>query len=84
MLYTGFPHPCPLFGNETPEVTAPSERRHTKVPGWAVGNVGKTGDGPGEKWALPVHRVCRTFRGPQMTLFIHRLRPQARWTKNRC
>ncbi|GAA3054260.1 hypothetical protein GCM10020000_40440 [Streptomyces olivoverticillatus] len=67
MLYTAFPHPCPLFGNETPKVTAPSERRHTKVPGWAVGNVGKPGDGPGEKWALPVHRVCRTFRGPQTT-----------------
>ncbi|GHG59241.1 hypothetical protein GCM10018779_25470 [Streptomyces griseocarneus] len=82
VLYTVFPHACPLFGNETPKLTAPSERRHTKVPGWPVGNVGKPGDAPGEKWALPVHRVCRTFRGPQNPPVIHRRHPQGRWTKN--
>lgn len=31
MLSPGSPHPCPLFGNETPGVTGPSESRHIKV-----------------------------------------------------
>ena len=43
------PHLCPLFGNTTRLLTVSSERRHTKVPGWAVGKVGKAGDGAGEK-----------------------------------
>lgn len=43
------PHRCPLFGNVTPAFTTASERRHTDRVGWAVGNVGKAGDGPGEK-----------------------------------
>ncbi|GHF43191.1 hypothetical protein GCM10010218_25610 [Streptomyces mashuensis] len=83
VLYTAFPHPCPLFGNETPKITAPSERRHTKLPDWAVGNLGKAGDTPGEKCALPVHRVCTTSRGPQTTPVIHRRHPQGQWTKFR-
>lgn len=77
------PHLCPLFGNTTPLLTAESERRHTEVVDWAVGNRGKAGDGPGEKYPCPVHRVCRTFVCPQKCLVIHGLRPQARWTKNR-
>ncbi|EFL24675.1 hypothetical protein SSOG_04389 [Streptomyces himastatinicus ATCC 53653] len=64
-LPTASPHACPLFGNETVTLTGPSERRHTKEPGWAVGKVGKTGDAAGENRASPVHRVCRTFRRPQ-------------------
>lgn len=43
------PHPCPLFGNATTPFTVPSERRHTERVGWAVGNLGKAGDSPGEK-----------------------------------
>jgi hypothetical protein len=82
VLYTAFPHPRPLFGNATPRITAPSERRHTKLPGWAVGNLGKPGDSAGEKWTPPVHGVCRTFRGPQKSLLFHRAHPQPRWTKN--
>ncbi|AVH57671.1 hypothetical protein C4B68_20005 [Streptomyces dengpaensis] len=77
------PHLCPLFGNAPRLLTVSSERRHTKVPGWAVGNVGKAGDGAGEKWAEAVHRVCRTFRRPQRPPVVHRLRPQGQWTKNR-
>lgn len=75
------PHGCPLFGNPTRLLTAPSERRHTKVPDWAVGKVGKPGDGAGEKSPLPVHGVCRTFCSPQRRPVVHRLRPQAPWTK---
>ncbi|OOV33584.1 hypothetical protein SM007_02930 [Streptomyces avermitilis] len=75
------PHGCPLFGNATRLLTVSSERRHTKVPGWPVGNVGKAGDGVGEKCPKPVHRVCRTFRCPQMTPVVHRLHPQGQWTK---
>ncbi|OQQ17282.1 hypothetical protein B0675_09245 [Streptomyces sp. M41(2017)] len=77
------PHHCPLFGNATRDLTGSSERRHTKVPDWAVGNGGKAGDGAGEKWPQAVHRVCRTFRRPQRSLVVHRLRPQGQWTKNR-
>ncbi|TXS72392.1 hypothetical protein EAO76_17955 [Streptomyces sp. sk2.1] len=76
------PHLCPLFGNTTPLVTAPSERRHTKRVGWAVGNLGKAGDSPGEKVPCPVHRVCRTFGRPQKHRVVHRCRPQGQWTKN--
>ncbi|QEV56926.1 hypothetical protein CP981_19625 [Streptomyces platensis] len=76
------PHRCPLFGNTTPALTGPSESRHTKVVGWAVGNVGKAGDGTGEKYLSPVHRVCRTFGGPQNRPLIHGRHPQGRWTKN--
>ena len=61
----GSPHLCPLFGNVTCLLTGSSERRHTKVPGWAVGNVGKPGDAVGDKRARPVDGVCRTFRSPQ-------------------
>ncbi|AZM80159.1 hypothetical protein D1J63_18360 [Streptomyces sp. KPB2] len=75
------PHVCPLFGNATRPVTASSERRHTRLPGWAVGNVGKAGDGSGEKSPLPVHGVCRTFCSPQTSLVVHGLRPQGPWTK---
>ncbi|NHI08492.1 hypothetical protein STPH2_3856 [Streptomyces sp. KO7888] len=75
------PHACPLFGNATRPVTASSERRHTRLPGWAVGNVGKAGDGAGEKSPLPVHGVCRTFCSPQTGPVVHRLRPQGPWTK---
>lgn len=75
------PHVCPLFGNATRPVTASSERRHTRLPGWAVGNVGKAGDGSGEKSPLPVHGVCRTFCSPQKSPVVHGLRPQAPWTK---
>ncbi|XIG76081.1 hypothetical protein C1N81_24060 [Streptomyces sp. SGAir0957] len=77
------PHRCPLFGNATRSITGPSESRHTEGVGWAVGNVGKAGDGSGEKWPSPVHRVCRTFRRPQIGRVVHRPRPQAQWTKNR-
>ncbi|KAF5996106.1 hypothetical protein BOG92_034210 [Streptomyces sp. WAC00263] len=76
------PHPCPLFGNVTRPITVSSERRHTKVPDWPVGNVGKAGDGSGEKWPEAVHRVCRTFRRPQRPPVVHRLHPQGQWTKN--
>ena len=75
------PHRCPLFGNATRHLTVSSERRHTKVPGWAVGKVGKAGDGAGEKWPSAVHGVCRTFRSPQKPEVVHRRRPQGRWTK---
>jgi len=75
------PHACPLFGNVTRPVTASSESRHTRLPGWAVGNVGKAGDGAGEKSPLPVHGVCRTFCSPQIRPVVHRLRPQDPWTK---
>ncbi|QIP75092.1 hypothetical protein EZV63_17685 [Streptomyces sp. VN1] len=76
------PHACPLFGNMTRPVTASSERRHIKVPGWPVGKVGKAGDDAGENSPLPVHGVCRTFRSPQKRPVVHRLRPQAPWTKS--
>ncbi|OLO32210.1 hypothetical protein PZ61_0217900 [Streptomyces sp. MNU77] len=76
------PHPCPLFGNATHALTARSERRHTKVVGWAVGNVGKAGDRPGEKWPPPVHRVCRTSARPQKAPVVHGCHPQDQWTKN--
>ncbi|PNG23901.1 hypothetical protein C1J00_01570 [Streptomyces cahuitamycinicus] len=75
------PHPCPLFGNATRLLTGSSERRHTKVPGWAVGNLGKAGDGAGENSPHPVHGVCRTFCSPQMRPVVHRLHPQGPWTK---
>ncbi len=75
------PHRCPLFGNATRHLTVSSERRHTKVPGWAVGKAGKAGDGAGEKWPSAVHGVCRTFRSPQKPEVVHRRRPQGRWTK---
>ncbi|RDD89213.1 hypothetical protein DVZ84_09430 [Streptomyces parvulus] len=75
------PHVCPLFGNMTRPVTASSERRHIRLPGWAVGNVGKAGDGVGEKSPFPVHGVCRTFCSPQIRPVVHGLRPQDQWTK---
>jgi hypothetical protein len=75
------PHACPLFGNATRLLTGSSERRHTKVPGWAVGKVGKAGDGAGENLPLPVHGVCRTFCSPQIRPVVHRLHPQDPWTK---
>ncbi|RZB18497.1 hypothetical protein StrepF001_15650 [Streptomyces sp. F001] len=75
------PQLCPLFGNTTRLLTGPSERRHTKLPGWAVGNMGKAGDGAGENSPHPVHGVCRTFRSPQKCSVVHRLGPQAPWTK---
>jgi hypothetical protein len=77
------PHLCPLFGNAAPPFTAPSERRHTKRVGWAVGNLGKAGDSPGEKPPCPVHRMCRTFLCPQKRRVVHRCRPQGQWIKNR-
>ncbi|PAZ09448.1 hypothetical protein CLM62_46600 [Streptomyces sp. SA15] len=77
------PHPRPLFGNATRLLTESSERRHTKVPGWAVGKTGKAGDGSGEKWPQAVHGVCRTFRSPQRAQVVHRPRPQGPWTKSR-
>ncbi|MPY51213.1 hypothetical protein FPZ41_22710 [Streptomyces sp. K1PN6] len=77
------PQPCPLFGNATRPLTASSERRHTKVPGWAVGKVGKAGDAAGEKCPEAVHGVCRTFCSPQRHLVVHCPHPQARWTKSR-
>ncbi|OQD53336.1 hypothetical protein BM536_027980 [Streptomyces phaeoluteigriseus] len=77
------PHGCPLFGNQTRLLTGSSERRHTKLPEWAVGKPGKPGDAPGEKSPLPVHGVCRTFCSPQKTRVVHRLRPQDRWIKYR-
>ncbi|AZQ36044.1 hypothetical protein EJ357_23285 [Streptomyces cyaneochromogenes] len=76
------PHACPLFGNATRLITGSSERRHTKLPGWAVGKMGKAGDGVGEKSPRPVHGVCRTFRSPQKRSVVHRLRPQPPWTKS--
>ncbi|PVC84176.1 hypothetical protein DBP20_17405 [Streptomyces sp. CS131] len=76
------PHPCPLFGNATHALTARSERRHTKVLDWAVGNRGKAGDSSGEKWPPPVHRVCRTSVRPQKARVVHGCHPQDRWTKN--
>ncbi|QEV68991.1 hypothetical protein CP983_21510 [Streptomyces chartreusis] len=76
------PHRCPLFGNATRLLTGSSERRHTKVPGWPVGKVGKAGDGTGEKSAQAVHGVCRTFRSPQKHPVVHCRRPQGRWTKS--
>ncbi|QCD56974.1 hypothetical protein CEB94_20560 [Streptomyces hawaiiensis] len=75
------PHACPLFGNATRLLTGSSERRHTKVPGWAVGKVGKAGDSAGENSPHPVHGVCRTFCSPQIRPVVHRLRPQGQWTK---
>ncbi|AZM54344.1 hypothetical protein DMA15_18700 [Streptomyces sp. WAC 01529] len=78
------PHGCPLFGNVTRPLTGSSERRHTKVVGCPVGKLGKAGDSAGEKWPLPVHRLCRTFRRPQKRRVVHRLRPQGQWIKNRC
>jgi hypothetical protein len=75
------PHPCPLFGNAARLLTAASERRHTKVSGWAVGNVGKAGDGTGEKCPEAVHGVCRTFCSPQRHLVVHCPYPQGPWTK---
>ncbi|EFL33406.1 conserved hypothetical protein [Streptomyces viridochromogenes DSM 40736] len=75
------PHGCPLFGNATRLLTGSSERRHTKVPGWAVGKLGKAGDGAGENSPPPVHGVCRTFCSPQRPQVVHRRHPQARWTK---
>ncbi|AZS86171.1 hypothetical protein ELQ87_19260 [Streptomyces griseoviridis] len=75
------PQSCPLFGNATRLLTGSSERRHTKVPGWAVGKPGKPGDAPGENPPSPVHGVCRTFRSPQRGPVFHRLRPQDQWTK---
>ncbi|OPG09401.1 hypothetical protein B1R27_06485 [Streptomyces sp. GKU 895] len=75
------PHGCPLFGNATRLLTVSSERRHTKVPGWGVGNAGKAGDAAGENSAQPVHGVCRTFCSPQTPRVVHRLRPQGPWTK---
>ncbi|ARF73815.1 hypothetical protein B7C62_17260 [Kitasatospora albolonga] len=83
-LCSASPHPCPLFGNATPALTARSERRHTKLPDWAVGNLGKAGDRSGEKWPPPVHRVCRTSACPQRAPVVHGCHPQDRWTKNRC
>ncbi|PJM93727.1 hypothetical protein CG719_22590 [Streptomyces sp. CB01373] len=59
------PHPCPLFGNATPLVTASSESRHTEPHGWHVGNLGKAGDAAGENCPQPVGGVCRTSRSPQ-------------------
>ncbi|POX56920.1 hypothetical protein C3489_03540 [Streptomyces sp. Ru71] len=75
------PQVCPLFGKATRLLTASSESRHTKLPGWAVGNPGKTGDAAGENSPQPVHGVCRTFRSPQRAPVVHRLHPQAPWTK---
>ncbi|KAB1149493.1 hypothetical protein F7R91_06240 [Streptomyces luteolifulvus] len=75
------PQSCPLFGNPERVLTVSSERRHTKVPGWAVGNTGKAGDGTGENSRQAVHGVCRTFRSPQRPAVVHRFRPQGPWTK---
>lgn len=75
------PHACPLFGNATHLITAPSERRHTKLLGWPVGKLGKAGDGSGENSPQPVHGVCRTFCSPQRPLVVHRLHPQGPWIK---
>ena len=77
----GSPHPCPLFGNATHLVTGSSERRHMKVPGWPVGNVGKPGDAVGDNCPHPVDGVCKTFGSPQAPRVIHRLHTQARWIK---
>ena len=76
------PHGCPLFGNATHPLTASSERRHTKVPGWGVGNLGIPGDTAGENCPRPVGEVCRTFCSPQIPRVVHRLHTQARWTIN--
>jgi hypothetical protein len=75
------PHACPLFGKETGLLTASSERRHMKLPGWAVGKTGKPGDAVGEKCRPAVHGVCRTFCSPQTGLVVHRLHPQGQWIK---
>jgi hypothetical protein len=75
------PHACPLFGKPKRLLTMSSERRHTKLPGWPVGKAGKAGDAVGDKCPEAVHGVCRTFCSPQIPLFVHRLHPQARWTK---
>lgn len=77
------PHGCPLFGNTTRLITVSSERRHTKLPGRAVGKPVKAGDEPGEKSPQAVHGVCRTFCSPQNPGVVHCLRPQGRWTKSR-
>lgn len=82
-LPTAHPHPCPLFGNETPGIAESSERRHTKELGWAVGNWGKAGDSTGEKYRCPVHRVCTTSACPQKARVVHEPHPQHQWTKNR-
>ncbi|THA31190.1 hypothetical protein E6R18_18120 [Streptomyces sp. A1277] len=66
------PHRCPLFGNTTPAVTGPSERRHTKRDGWPVGNAGKAGDRPGEKLPCPVYGLCTTLGCPQKAQVVHR------------
>ncbi|TWV32476.1 hypothetical protein FRZ03_32780 [Streptomyces misionensis] len=76
------PHGCPLFGNPPHPLTASSESRHTKLPGWGVGNLGIPGDTAGENCPQPVGGVCRTFRSPQPAPVVHRLHPQGRWTKN--
>lgn len=65
------PHPCPLFGNTTPLITTPSERRHIERRDWAVGNLGKAGDSPGENHPCSVHRLCRTFGCPQKRRVVH-------------
>ncbi|EFL16283.1 predicted protein [Streptomyces sp. C] len=44
----GSPHRCPLFGNSTPPVTAPSESGHTDVDVCPVDFWGKAGDTPVE------------------------------------
>ncbi|ARP71186.1 hypothetical protein LK07_16955 [Streptomyces pluripotens] len=75
------PHDCPLFGNATPPLTASSERRHTKMPGWGVGNLGKPGDAAGENCPQPVGEVCRTFCSPQRAPVVHCFHPQGQWTK---
>ncbi len=76
------PHRCPLFGNPTHPLTASSESRHRKLPGWGVGNVGIPGDTAGENCPRPVGDVCRTFCSPQTGLVVHCLHPQGRWIKN--
>jgi hypothetical protein len=43
------PHGCPLFGNVTRLLTAPSERRHTRLPREPVGKTTKPGDDAGDK-----------------------------------
>ncbi|PWG13270.1 hypothetical protein DF268_12300 [Streptomyces sp. V2] len=77
----GSPQCCPLFGNSARLLTGSSERRHMKVPGWPVGNVGKPGDAAGDNRARSVDGVCRTFRSPQAGWVFHRCRPQGRWIK---
>ncbi|AYN40428.1 hypothetical protein D9753_17665 [Streptomyces dangxiongensis] len=75
------PHGCPLFGNPMTPVTTSSERRHTMLPDWGVGNPGIPGDTTGENCPHPVGAVCRTFCSPQTGQVVHRLHPQARWIK---